>query len=111
MSVKPSWRSNASATCGAMQMTGSLSRRTLVTSGGGSAASELLPAILTAPTPPKPAAPAHAILARKARRLCTIGMESLLRNQSKQYSGLHLAFELVEKAPIRVLGDQRLRAR
>ena len=56
-----------------MQVTGSFSKRIVVISGGGSAASDL-PQM---PNPPRPAAPANAALVRNRRRLCTIDMKDL----------------------------------
>src|SRR6516225_8526797 len=56
-----------------MQVPVSLSKRIVVISGGGSAAS----ALPQAPNPPRPTAPANAASVKKRRRLCTIGMEHL----------------------------------
>ena len=83
-----------------MQVTGSLSKRIVVTSGGGSAACDLP----SAPNPPRPAAPANAALVRNRRRVWVIGIKAPIVPGSR----LQLAFELVEEAPIRAAGDNPL---
>src|ERR1700733_5338764 len=90
-----------------MQMPGSRSRRIVVISGGGSAASVPPPPRLAAPSPPRPAAHAQATLVTKRRRLCVVAMGSL--PSSFRNSDLQLAFEFVEKTPVRMLGDDCLR--
>src|SRR5215831_14565139 len=55
-----------------MQVPGSFSKRIVVISGGGSAAS----ALPQTPNPPRPAAPASAALVRNRRRLCAIGIKT-----------------------------------
>src|SRR6266481_9461164 len=73
MSVKPSARSNSSATYrGAMQMAGILGRRTVVVSRAPSAASAR--GVRT-----RPAAPATASVLRKRRRVCIIDIGTLPR--------------------------------
>src|SRR6516165_3807021 len=61
-----------------MQVEASFSKRIVVISGGGSAAS----ALPQAPNPPKPATPAKAALVRNRRRVW-IGMETTLITTSR----------------------------
>src|SRR5262249_40807916 len=79
-------------------------KRTVVVSGGGSAANELGPA-------KRHAAPADESAARKRRRLCvnfmlaSVPLESGAVNTSPASSSLQLTLELVEEAPVRALRD------
>src|SRR6516162_6225143 len=79
-------------------------KRTVVVSGGGSAANELGPA-------KRHAAPADESAARKRRRLCvnfmlaSVPLESGPVNTSPASSSLQLALELVEEAPVGALRD------
>src|SRR6266849_321453 len=102
MSVKPSARSNSSATYwGARQIPGLFVRCTEVVSSGASAASKF-----GART--RPAAPAAARPATKRRRVwihAIVGIPFLGRSR------LQLALELVQEAPIGAVGDDLLRAR
>src|ERR1700730_57863 len=78
-----------------------LGSRTLVVSTGASAAS-------AGAARRKPAAPANDSVVRKCRRVCVVGIGNLpfpLRSR------LQVALELVQKAPIRAVGDDLLRGR
>src|SRR5690242_3593237 len=100
MSVKPSVRSRSSATySGAMQTLPSFTSRTVVVSRAPSAAA-------AGGARRRPAAPASERPVRKPRRVCVLGIKSL---PPFGFLGLQLEFELVEEAPIRVLGDELLR--
>src|SRR6516162_10149879 len=102
MSVKPSARSNSSAAnIGAMQIAGLCRKRTAVVSRApskanacGASARAEVPAIARA-------------LVRKRRRVSLIGI--LKTSLCFRRSRLQLAFQLVEEAPIRTLGDDLLR--
>src|SRR4029077_1844536 len=101
MSVKPSARSSSSATyCGAPQIVGLCSSRTVVVSSAPSAAGTGGARRRTVP-------PAIDTVARKRRRgwVITIGSLSLPRSR------LQLAFELVQETPIGAVGDDLVRAR
>src|SRR6516164_3815217 len=100
ISVKPSARSSSSAmNCGAVHSAGVLARVTLVVSGAPSWAN-------ARGVPTRPAAAAPAAVARKRRRVCSIITASLSSD-----SRLQLPLQLVQKAPIRALGNDLLRAR
>src|SRR5262252_818001 len=100
MTVKPSACNRSSATyCGATQIFGVFVKLTVVVSGGRSTASACLKRT-------SPAAPASDTVVRKRRRVGIIVMASLASR-----SRLQLAFELVEEAPIRALGDDLVGAR
>src|SRR5882724_3439533 len=80
-------------------------RRTVVVSGGGSARTDF-----GAPT--SPAALANERPARKRRRLCMVCIEIPLRSAPHlAISGLQLALELVEKAPVGESGNDLVRGR
>src|SRR5271169_4075819 len=99
MSVNPSARSKSSTTyCGATQMPGLFGSRTEVVSRVPSAAS-------ARGARTRPAAPATAVMVRKPRRVCVCDIGS------PPCSRLQLAFEFVQEAPIRAVGDNLLRAR
>src|SRR3984893_4216777 len=84
-----------------MQMLPSFTSRTVVVSSGPSAATA--GGIRTTP-----AVPPNERVARNRRRVCIIGIGSL---PPPGRSHLQLAFELVEKAPIRAVGNDLLRTR
>jgi hypothetical protein len=83
-----------------MQVATSFSRRIVVISGGGSAAS----ALPQAPNPPRHAAPANAALVRNRRRLW-MGMEHL-PDPNNQLT-LSLSRWLVSRAALMYPQDQR----
>src|ERR1700746_173865 len=84
-----------------MQIDPIFARRTAVVSSASSAAS-------AGTGRSKAAAPANESVVRKLRRVCIIGIVVLPPSQG---SRLQLAFELVQKAPIRAVGDDLVRAR
>src|SRR5262245_1447948 len=98
MSMNPSARNRSATTSwGATQMLGPLGNRTVVVSGGPSAAHEGVPSSAAPAIPESPA--------RKRRRLAlnVIGCRPVL-----QCSRLQHAFQFVEEEPIRVLCDERI---
>src|SRR6516165_1662347 len=101
MSVKPSARNNSSAmSCGATQMLGIFGSLTEAVSSAPSAAT--VPGERT-----RLAAPAADNPTRKWRR---VGANDI-GNLPFSWLRLQLAFELVQKAPVRAVGDDLLRAR
>src|SRR5690348_13410179 len=78
-------------------MTGNLPSRTLVVSSGGSATH--------APRSGRvPAAPARAVMVKKRRRVCVVGIGKLPFPRLR----LQLTFELVEETPVGALGNDVL---
>src|SRR5262245_62869795 len=113
MSVRPSARRSCSVMyCGASQIGARESSRSVVVSGGPSSASDVR-------GPRRLAALAADRVARKSRRDWTIcikapfGLCEAWGSPPRRpvASGLQLALELVEEAPVGALGDQRVRAR
>src|SRR6516162_1172658 len=102
MSVKPSACSNCSVIiCAIMQIVEDLGSLMVVVSRLGSAAGAPRAGSMEA------AMPASAVLLRKRRRLSIVAIASLLSCRSR----LQLAFKLVQKSPVGILGDDFLRAR
>src|SRR6266852_28006 len=87
--------------CGAMQMAGIRISRTEVVSRGPSSAS-------ARGARTRPATPANERVLRKRRRVCVIGIGIF---PSLQRLPPQLAFQLAQKAPVRAVGDDLLRAR
>src|SRR5262249_56151411 len=102
MSVNPSARSSSSATYrGAKQILLEIGNRTVVVSGGASWANDW-------DKLSRPAAPADETVVRNRRRLCVMCMRTSLESSARAVapsSSLELVLELVEKTPIRALGN------